>query len=50
MRTVAGANKIAVLSDGVVSEQGAPDDLLRKDGIFAQTAGLWTEGQNWLIA
>jgi len=50
MRTVAGANKIVVLSDGVVAEQGTPDELLAKDGIFAQMARLQTEGQNWSMA
>ncbi len=50
MRTVAGADKIVVLSDGVVAEQGTPDELLQKNGIFAQMARLQTEGQNWSIA
>ena len=50
MRTVAGANKIVVLSDGVVAEQGTPDELLAKNGIFAQMARLQSEGQNWAIA
>lgn len=50
MRTVAGADKIVVLSDGVVAEEGTPDELLRKDGIFAQMARLQTEGQNWSIS
>lgn len=50
MRTVAGASKIVVLSDGRVKEQGAPDALLKQDGIFAQMAKLQTEGQNWSIA
>ncbi|MBO6300805.1 MAG: ABC transporter ATP-binding protein [Ruminiclostridium sp.] len=49
MRTVAGADKIVVLSDGVVAEQGTPDELLQKNGIFAQMARLQTEGQNWSI-
>ena len=35
MRTVAGAHKIVVLSDGVVQEQGTPEELLRKSGAFA---------------
>ena len=34
MRTVAGADKIVVLSDGVVAEQGTPEKLLNKNGIF----------------
>lgn len=50
MRTVAGADKIVVLSDGVVAEQGTPDELLQKNGIFAQMARLQTEGQNWSMA
>ena len=50
MRTVAGANKVVVLSDGCVSEQGTPDELLKKNGIFAQMVKLQTEGQNWSIA
>lgn len=30
IRTVAGADKIVVLSDGVVAEQGTPEKLLNK--------------------
>ena len=36
MRTVAGANKIVVLEDGVVAEQGSPDELYQKNGIYTQ--------------
>ena len=50
MRTVAGANKIVVLSDGGVAEQGSPADLMEKNGVFAQMVRLQTEGQNWSIA
>ena len=50
MRTVAGANKIVVLSDGGVAEQGTPADLMKQDGVFAQMVRLQTEGQNWSIA
>ena len=39
-----------LLSDGVVAEQGTPDELLAKNGIFAQMARLQSEGQNWAIA
>lgn len=49
MRTVAGANKVVVLYDGCVAEQGTPDELLKKNGIFAQMVKLQTEGQNWSI-
>lgn len=50
MRTVAGANKIVVLSDGGVAEQGSPKELMEKNGVFAQMVKLQTEGQNWSIA
>ncbi|MBR1635906.1 MAG: ABC transporter ATP-binding protein [Lachnospiraceae bacterium] len=45
MRTVAGADKVVVLSGGTVAEQGTPEDLLKADGIFAQMVRLQTEGQ-----
>lgn len=47
MRTVAGADKIVVLSDGKVVETGTPDELMKKDGIFAHMSKLQTQGQNW---
>ena len=50
MRTVAGANKIVVLSDGVVAEQGSPEELMERGGVFADMVRLQTEGQNWSIA
>ncbi|MBR1708647.1 MAG: ATP-binding cassette domain-containing protein, partial [Clostridia bacterium] len=50
MRTVAGANKVVVLSGGRVAEQGAPKDLMEHGGIFADMVRLQTEGQNWSIA
>lgn len=50
MRTVAGANKIVVLSDGGVAEQGSPAELMQRSGIFAEMVQLQTEGQNWSIA
>lgn len=47
MRTVAGADKIVVLSDGKVAEVGTPDELMKKDGIFEHMSKLQTQGQNW---
>lgn len=47
MRTVAGADKIVVLSDGKVVETGTSDELMKKDGIFAHMLKLQTQGQNW---
>ena len=49
MRTVAGADKIVVLSDGTVAEQGNSDMLLKKDGIFARMVKLQTQSRNWTM-
>ncbi len=49
MRTIAGADKIVVLSDGVVKESGKPSELLQKNGIFAQMLKTQNAGQNWSI-
>lgn len=49
MRTVAGADKIVVLSDGVVAEQGTPEKLLNKNGIIKRMADLQLQGQNWTV-
>lgn len=49
MRTVAGADKIVVLSDGKVVETGTPDELMKKDGIFAHMSKLQAQGQTWSL-
>ena len=49
MRTVAGADKIVVLSGGRVAEQGAPEELYAKNGIYARMAALQTKSQNWAL-
>ena len=49
MRTVAGANKIVVLSNGTVSEQGQPDELFKQNGLYTRMVKLQTESQNWFI-
>ena len=50
MRTVAGADKIVVLSDGTVAEEGSPKDLEEKNGAYAHMVKLQTESQNWKLA
>ena len=49
MRTVAGADKIVVLSDGVVAEQGTPGELYDKNGIFKRMSDLQLKGQSYSI-
>lgn len=49
MRTVAGADKIVVLSDGTVAEQGNSDMLLKKNGIYARMVKLQMQSQNWAM-
>lgn len=49
MRTVAGADKIVVLADGKAAEQGAPDELYQKNGIYTRMVKLQTESQNWAL-
>ena len=45
MRTVAGADKIVVLSDGTVAEEGSPKDLEEKNGVYAHMVKLQTESR-----
>ncbi|MDO4545877.1 MAG: ABC transporter ATP-binding protein [Bacillota bacterium] len=40
MRTVAGADKIVVLEEGKVAEQGTPEALLQRDGIYRNMVRL----------
>lgn len=49
MRTVAGTDKIVVLSDGTVAEEGTPDELLQKDGLYARMIKQQAESQNWTL-
>ncbi len=50
MRTVEGADKIVVLSDGKVKEEGKAPELLAQNGIFADMVRKQTESGNWTIA
>ena len=50
MRTVSGADRIVVLKDGAVAEQGSPAELLQENGIFARMVRLQTESRSWTLA
>jgi len=47
MRTIANANKIVVLKDGVVAEQGSPESLSGYDSIYKRMTAQQTASQNW---
>ena len=49
MRTVAGADKIVVLENGTVAEEGTPQELMEKKGVYARMVKLQNESQNWTI-
>ena len=50
MRTVEAADRIVVLVDGKVAEEGTPQELLaRKDGLFRHMAELQNASASWSI-
>ena len=49
MRTVAGADQIIVLKDGVVAESGSPAELMKQDGIYRHMAGLQSQSLSWTL-
>ena len=49
MRTVENADKIVVLSGGYVAEEGRPDELMERRGIFSHMVALQRESIEWRI-
>ena len=49
MRTVEGADKLVLLKDGKVAEQGSPEELLAKGGIYAKMYKLQQQSGEWRI-
>ncbi len=49
MRTVSGADKVVVLSDGIVAEQGAPEELMRSGKIYPRMVQLQIMSGRWEI-
>ena len=47
MRTVAGADKIVVLADGTVAQQGSPKELEKEDGIYSSMANAQRVSAEW---
>lgn len=49
MRTVAEADKIVVLKDGVVAETGMPKELEEKGGIYQHMAAVQMQAAGWRL-
>lgn len=49
MRTVSGADKVVVLSDGIVKEQGKPKELINTGKIYPHMVSLQMMSQEWNI-
>ncbi|MCQ2970953.1 MAG: ABC transporter ATP-binding protein/permease [archaeon] len=49
MRTIANADKIVVLDDGRIVEQGSPDELLAQNGLFKHMVELQKLSGKWEI-
>lgn len=50
MRTIANADHIVVLKDGVVAEQGSPEELSAYDSIYSKMTSQQRMSQNWTMA
>jgi ATP-binding cassette subfamily B protein len=49
MRTVSGADKVVVLSDGSVAEQGTPEKLMNTGRIYPHMVKLQMISRDWGI-
>ncbi len=49
MRTVAGADKIIVLSEGTVAQQGSPNILMEQGGIYQNMVNIQSKTQAWKL-
>ena len=49
MRTVSGADKVVVLSNGIVAEQGTPEELMRTGTIYPHMMQLQMMSGSWEI-
>ena len=50
MRTVEGADRLVLLKDGVVAEQGRPSELRQSGGVYAKMAALQRQSGEWQLA
>nr|WP_312578061.1 ABC transporter ATP-binding protein [Sedimentibacter sp.] len=49
MRTIAGADKIVVLENGNVAEQGTHEELIANEGLYNRLWSIQTQASEWAI-
>ena len=49
MRTVAGADKVVVLENGRVAQQGTPKSLMEQGGLYRHMVELQQQSEDWAI-
>ena len=49
MRTVAGADRIVVLENGKVAQQGSPAQLMEQGGLYRHMVQLQQESSSWTL-
>lgn len=49
LRTVAGADQILVLDNGMVTESGTHKELLKQNGLYKKLYNIQQESRNWTI-
>ncbi len=49
MRTVAGADKIVLIKEGAVAEEGTYQELIAKDGLYKRMVDLQAKSASWNI-
>ena len=50
LSTVRDADKIVVLDGGRAAEEGTPEELMKKDGIYAHMVKTQRESQEWTLS
>ena len=50
MRTVASADKVVVLENGRIVQQGAPDELLKQKGMYRHMVELQNKSMAWKLS
>lgn len=49
MRTIENTDKVVVLADGYVVEQGSPQELLKEGGVYKHMVDLQSESLDWSL-